>query len=284
MKTATPELIAMLASSTQFWMADCYTFTLVDGTVLRYTSADFSVVFGGNTYLHTGPLFKRGRTRCSVGLSVDSMEINVTASSDHTLAGLPFIQAVANGLLDGATVELDRAFAATPGAAVVGTVKQFVGLVSNADPKGFTAKIMVRSHLELLNVSMPRNLYQPPCGNTIYDANCGVSRAAHAAYSAIASGSTRRVLNCGLANAAGFFDIGEVVMTSGQNTGLRRTVRSYSPGVVSLAYPLPKDVANGDTFTIYPGCDRRLTTCDTKFGNKPRFRGTPFVPVPETAL
>lgn len=288
MKSASPTLIALLSSARQFWMADLYTFTLVDGTVLRYTSADIDIATGGNTFSHNGPIISRSRTKVALGTAVDQLDLNITATAETLLSGLPWLQAITNGALDGAQVKLERAFAASPEDAmsgnIAGTVNLFEGRVSDTTTDSLTSKVIVRSWLEVLNTPLPRNLYQPPCGNSLYDTGCGVSRAAHAAFGAVASGSTRQSINCGLGNPAGYFDIGEIVMTSGQNLGVIRTVRAYTPGVVALAYPLPKPVANGDTFTIYPGCDKRLTTCDTKFGNKPRFRGTPFVPVPETAL
>ena len=288
MKSASPALIALLSSQRQFWLCDLYTFTLVDGTVLRYTSADIDITTGGNTFSHNGPIISRSRTRVALGTAVDQLDLNITATAETLLSGLPWLQAITNGALDGAQVKLERAIAASPEDAmagnIAGTVNLFEGRVSDTTTDSLTSKVIVRSWLELLNTPLPHNLYQPPCGNSIYDTGCGVSRAAYAAFGAVASGSTRQSINCGLGNPAGYFDIGEIVMTSGQNLGVIRTVRTYTPGVVALAYPLPKPVSVGDTFTIYPGCDKRLATCRDKFNNLPRFRGTPFVPVPETAL
>lgn len=283
MKTADPALVTLLSTAREFWMADLYTITLVDGTVLRYTSADIDITTGVRTFSHSGPLIKRSRTRVALGTSVDQLDLDISADSATLLSGLPWLVAITNGALDGAVVDLERAFAAAPGSAIAGTVVLFSGRVSDTTTDSLTAKVIVRSFMELLNTPLPRNLYQPPCGYSLYDTGCGVSRAAFAAFSAVASGSTRQVLNCALGTAAGYFDIGELVFTSGQNLGVTRTVKTYAPGVVTLAYPLPKPVAVGDTFTIYPGCDKRLTTCDTKFGNKARFRATPYVPAPETA-
>lgn len=288
MKSATPELIDLLNNQREFWVCDLYTFTLVDGTVLRFTSADIDVTTGGYTYDHTGPNIKRSRTRTAIGTAVDQLDLSVAAESTHLLSGLPWMQALLNGALDGAWCDVTRAFAASPSDAllgnIVGTVHQFAGRVADARPGSLVAKVVVRSWLELLNTPLPRNLYQPPCLNTLYDVGCAVSRAAYAGYSAMASGSTRQVLNCALVNASGYFDAGEVLVTSGQNSGVKRTVRAYVPGAVTLAYPLPKPVANGDTFTIWPGCDRRKVTCTDRFGNQARFRATPHVPAPETAL
>lgn len=282
MKTADPALVTLLSTAREFWMADLYTFTLVDGTVLRYTSADIDITTGGRTFSHSGPLIKRSRTRVALGTSVDQLDLDISADAATLLSGLPWLQAITNGALDGAVVDLERAFAATPGGAIAGTVVLFSGRVSDTTTDSLTAKVVVRSFMELLNTPLPRNLYQPPCGYSLYDTGCGVSRAAFAVNTSVSSGSTRQILNCALSTAAGYFDIGELVFTGGHNLGVTRTVKTYAPGVVTLAYPLPKAVTVGDTFTIYPGCDKRLITCDTKFSNVARFRATPFVPAPET--
>lgn len=284
MKTASPDLLNLLTTAQQFWMADLYTFALVDGTVLRYTSADVDIMVGVRTFSSHGPVISRGRTRVALGMQVDTLDLNISADASHLVGGASFVQAATNGAFDGAEIELERAFAPAPGEAIAGTVLLFSGRISDTRATGLSVRMIARSHLELLNAPMPRNLYQPSCMYSLYDAGCGVSRAAHAVNSTAASGSTRQTINCALAEAAGHFDIGEIVVTSGPNIGVRRTVRSYAPGIVRLAYPLPYSPLVGNAFTIYPGCDKRLVTCDVKFSNKPRFRATPFVPVPETAL
>jgi len=73
-----------------------------------------------------------------------------------------------------------------------------------------------------------------------------------------------------------------VKFTSGLNTGVSRTLRSYTPGQFVSIAPWPFAVAPGDSFTAYPGCNKAMGTCNTKFGNLLRFRGQPFVPAPDT--
>lgn len=284
MKSAPAGLITLLSTAREFWMADLYTLTLSDGTVLRYTSADIDVVVGAETFLSSGPLFKRSNTRVVLGIAVDSLDLTISATDDILLAGLPWLHAISNGALDGATVKLQRAFSATPGGAVTGSISLFEGRVSDTTTESASARVMVMSFLELLSTPLPRNLYQPPCGYSVYDSGCGLLRASFAVNSAVASGSTNRIINCALTQAAGYFDIGDIRFTSGNNLGVIRTVKSYTPGVITLAYPLPKVFSVGDTFSIARGCDKREVTCDGNFANKARFRATPYVPVPETAL
>ena len=66
MKAASPALIALLGSSEQFIMADLYTFTLVGGSVLRYSAAPTALTANGN-YFALGPKFERSKTKVVIG-------------------------------------------------------------------------------------------------------------------------------------------------------------------------------------------------------------------------
>lgn len=283
MKSAGPALITLLAGH-QFLMADLYTFTLASGSMLRYASADFDIVSGGNTFIGSGPRMKRGRTRILRGVEVDTLDVSMFADTTDLVNGVPMLQAIARGVFDGAKVRLERAFMANWGDTSAGTVVLFSGRVAETSISRTEAKLTVRSDLELLNVQMPRNLYQPGCVHTLYDGGCGVVKSSKGIASSVASGTTRSVVNCGLTAAASFYDQGTITFTSGQNAGVSRTVKAYTPGVLTLSYPLPVVPAIGDGFLAYPGCDKSLATCAAKFSNAANFRGYPFIPVAETAL
>lgn len=284
MKSANADLISLLNSG-KFVMADLLTLTTVGGTVYRYTSADKSIVYAGNTFSANDVLFKRGRTRLVIGVEVDELDLTFYAKPTNLLGGVPFLHAVHNRALDGAEVLLERGFAPTWNDPITGTLIQFGGRCGPFElGRAAGARVKVKSDLELLNVKIPRNVYQPSCLHTLYDTGCGLTKASFAAATTAASGSTKQVLNCGLAQAAAYFDQGTITFTSGANNGVTRNVKSYTPGVVTLSYPLPSTPAIGDGFTAYPGCDKRQATCSGKFANLVNFRGFPYVPVPETVL
>ena len=85
-----------------------------------------------------------------------------------------------------------------------------------------------------------------------------------------------------MAQAAGYFDLGVVKFTSGANNGVARTVKRHTSGQLVTLQPLPAAVANGDTFQVWPGCDKLQGTCSGKFANLARFRGQPYIPMAET--
>ena len=107
MKPASAALIALLNSSEQFMMADLYTFTLVGGSILRYSAAPTSLTANGQTFA-LGPKFERSKTKIVIGTQVDELEVKVYPDSTDSIGDLPFLEAVWQGQLDGALLQLDH--------------------------------------------------------------------------------------------------------------------------------------------------------------------------------
>jgi uncharacterized phage protein (TIGR02218 family) len=293
MKSASPTLIALLASR-QFFSADLYNFSLVGGTQLNYCGGDQDIVWNTTTWSagkSVGPYFDRkdNKAKChwKVGVEVDQLVFDCIPGS-ATVGGEPFLSFIRQGGFDGAEMTLYRAFMPTYGNTAAGAVIMFVGRVAEVDASRSLATFTVNSHLELLNQNMPRNLYQSGCVNTLFDASCTLNMASYGVSGTVASGSTQSQLNTtSLSQASGYFSLGQVTFTSGANNGFSRTVQTYthgSPSTVSLISPFPSAPSPGDTFTIYPGCDKSQATCANKFSNLVNFRGFPAIPEPETAV
>lgn len=283
MKSASAALIALLNSDT-FIMADLYTLTSATGAVARYTGYDMDLVVAGQVFASDGPIISRSRVRTLVGIEVDSLDLSIAAAITDTFMGVPILQVAHNGGLDGARLRLERVFMASPGDTSAGTLLLFEGRVSDVQVSRSEAKLTVKSDLELLNIKLPRNLYQPGCLHTLFDAGCGLIKSAWGVAGTVSAGSTVGSINCSLANAAGYFDAGTITYSSGPNAGVTRTIKRYTPGNVALSLPLKAVPVAGDAFLAYPGCDKAQATCTNKFSNLANFRGFPYVPIPETAL
>jgi hypothetical protein len=82
---------------------------------------------------------------------------------------------------------------------------------------------------------------------------------------------------------------GYVVYVSGQNAGLKNTIKAQTLSTGSLQQiqvlkPFPFAVANTDTIRLITGCDKTTQMCGpTVYNNLIHFGGTPFVPNPEIA-
>lgn len=282
MKTATRELIDLLHGSDEFLMADLFRITLSNGQILRHTNADMPVVWDGQTYEAHKLIIKRGATRVAVGLDVDSNTLEIAAEPDYRLEGLQWSEAALGGALDGARVVIERIFFsdwATP----VGAVVIFSGRVSDVSGSRSAVKVDVKSDIELLNVSSPRNIYQSGCMRTLYDGGCKVNREKFTVNGRVTANSTTGTeLACNLTQSDGWFNQGVIKFTSGRNAGLSRTVKEHKGGRLSFALRLPFPPQSGDVFKIYPGCDKRQETCGKKFDNIVHFRGFPYIPAADT--
>ena len=111
-------------------MADLYTITLVGGTVLRYTSADGTLIVAGHSYDGTTLLIERSKVRTMIGVEVDTLDLTLQALPTHLIGSTPFLKALKAGALDGASVRVERCFMPTWGDTSLGTVILFSGRVA----------------------------------------------------------------------------------------------------------------------------------------------------------
>jgi uncharacterized phage protein (TIGR02218 family) len=286
MKTVSAGFKAMLASKQQLLACDLYTITLLSGTILYYTDAPQDITLGGHTYLHasyanTVPGFNRGGVKLALGLQVESLEVDMLYDLTTRIEGTtPGAFANAGGF-DGARLKVDKFLTTDFTVTTNGVVNLFTGVVNDISAGSGKVTLSVSSDLVYLNAAFPRNYFLPQDNNALFDAGNGLNKAAWAVSGSVGSATKTTITDAALTQAAGWFALGYIVITSGVNAGLTRTVKDFSGGVLTLLYPLPTPCAAGDTFTAYPGYDRTLAQATTKFNNVSHFRGFPFVPTPE---
>lgn len=283
MKQATPELINLLNNSDQFYIAELYTITLNDGmTVLRYTNADQDLTVQGLVHKHDEVQIERGQVAQSIGLDVDALDVTLHATASDRVFDLPFIQAFRSGIFDGAIMEVKLLFMPSWEDASIPPITHFVGRITVDELGANYTKFKVRSETEILNVKLPRHLIMPGCIHTVYEPGCDLDMESFGVDGYILSGSTTITIRNGLGQTAGWYDLGIIRLTDGPNVNISRTVRSYSPGIITLVSPLPSAPQLGQHFRVYPGCDKTKVCCESKFRNLSHFRGYPYVPKPET--
>jgi uncharacterized phage protein (TIGR02218 family) len=296
-------LAAFLAGKPQgAFLCDLYTFTLAGtlnaGLPLTYATTDTDVtvpyavpVTYSSRHVYFDQFANKAYGHWKVGLDVDTWQVLCSPAPQALIGGQGFLAALRAGVLDGATVAVDRAIFdnRVGGRTLVGVVNVFTGRVAEIDLGRSNAVISVNSHLELLSVNMPRNLYQAGCRWTLFDAGCTLNAAGFAVSGTIAAdaGSTNVIsVSVGLPAGSRTYALGRLVMTSGQNSGFSRSIRAWtagSPASFSLMAPFPFPLAAGDNFDAYPGCDKLENTC-LAFNNLSNFGGMPFIPAPETAV
>jgi uncharacterized phage protein (TIGR02218 family) len=291
MKPASSALITYLnnlrsQNDVQAIAAECFTLTLRTGLVLTYTNAGVPITLNGYLYAANSVLIDGLKYKCQTGLDVDQQKITISARSTDTVGGVPFLQALRNGVFDGCLVKRERAFlnswspldCANP----IGSVVLFQGRMGTIDNVGrTTAEITVNSDLALLDIQMPRNLYMPTCNHVLYDSGCGLVKNAFGANGSVGSGSSNAQIVW--SSSSSNYEQGTITFTSGVNNGVTANIKSADSGNLYLSYPLLQAPATGDTFTAYQGCDHTMSTCQSKFNNLTNFRGFPFVPGAEQA-
>jgi hypothetical protein len=186
-RTVSPAMQALLGptGARQLVVCDLYTFNLVDGTNMYFTSFDRDVSYNGVTY-SSGTRIALGRPGMPKiawqrGVNVDRLTITIAPqSSDPGDLFLTLAQALVAGRFDGCRVTLARAFnpILAPGGAVaevdpnLGAVTLFVGLVSEVTIDRAVARLSVANISELLNIQFPRHHMTTQCRWTLFDAGC----------------------------------------------------------------------------------------------------------------
>jgi uncharacterized phage protein (TIGR02218 family) len=301
MKSASSALLAMFSTDQDFEQFDLYTFTLTSGLVLRYTNCQFNVISGGNTWLcstaansviidenqDSGP-----RANWTSDLNVGTWEVTVMPRPTDVIGSLPWLSAVRAGILDEATVRVDRGYVqAWPAPAIslipVGTVNVFFGRIAEIDFGRSSVQINMNDPRELLATDMPRNLYSANCRYALFDSQCTKVKSSYASAIQVNAVNSQSSI---LTSIPGFNDnyyaLGDLVFTSGLNAGLRMMIRSstMANGDLELLAPMPFTISPGDTMMVYPGCDKTQATCQNTFGNILNFGGFTYIPAAETAV
>ena len=287
-KAAGNSAAGLVLASGQFHVATLYRFDLVQPSAASFffTTWDVTLTVGDHTYL-TNLHIQRGPVTQKAGVEVQTLDLDVTPQSDGdaiTIGGVPFLQAVRLGYLDGCRVTMSKLFMAMPGDLSAAPVPWFQGRVGTAECGRFSARVTVDSDVALLNVAMPRNLIQTGCAYRLFDAGCALNPATYQVAGAVVSvAGDAASMTTDLSAASNWFTLGRVAFTSGALNGLSFAVKTHlnASGAITLMSAPPLPPAPGDTFHIWPGCDKTRNTCETKFSNLAHFRGFPYVPIPE---
>lgn len=281
-----PALVALFASGQPLRVADLYTFTMAGGQVIRWTDSDLPVDIGGTTWA-VGPGLERELLELRAGVDTQSTEFTVTDDGRTLVNGVSLLPFLLRGGFDGAQAVIHQAYAPMTGE-WVDKLERFTGKIAPVETdKRLSLKVTVLSITEIFNRPLPTGVFGPQCENNLYDPICAVDRDAFMVAGTTTGPATgvRLVIPHGLAQAAGWFDLGTVLFITGANAGVRRTVRRHTSSSLTLMGPLPAVGSAGDQFNVWPGCNRvRDADCLLKFNNRGRFRGEPHIPPPETIL
>jgi uncharacterized phage protein (TIGR02218 family) len=279
-KALPPALQAHLDEGTTT-LAWCWRIVRADGVTLGFTNHDQTLTFDGTDFEPESG-FAASEVRSGSDLSVDAQDAQGVLSSDRITE-----TDILDGRWDNAAVEVWRVnWSATSQRLLMrrGAIGQI-----RRGRLAFVAE--VRSLAHVLGQTVGRT-FQASCDAALGDARCGVILEAPAfkGTGAIVDLLRDRAFTAtGLGGfASGWFTFGTLDWTSGANVGRRAEVLSHDlvdgVAVLTLLEAPVRASAATDTFTIRAGCDKRITTCGTKFTNVANFRGFPNIPGQDAVL
>jgi uncharacterized phage protein (TIGR02218 family) len=273
MTTISPAFADHLAG-TCTTLCHCWKLERRDGAALGFTDHDRPLIVDGFAYQpDTG--FAQSEARASLGLGVDSTEVEAAISSSQIVEA-----DVDAGLFDGATVATLLVNWRQPDQHAV-LRRASIGRITRRDGR-FMAE------LESIAASLDRpngRILRRRCDAMLGDARCGFDpdTPGFSASGAVVGQIAPMVVSVsGLDGfAPGWFTQGALTWTGGDLAGRMAVVVDHRHGLDGVALALQFDAGTpnaGDAFTITAGCDKRFETCKAKFANALNFRGFPHLP------
>lgn len=250
-------------------LATCWKVTRKDGAVFGFTDFDKDLIVDSVTYQA-----RSGYTRSAIhtiaNLAVDNLDIE-SALDSETLSA-PDLRA---GVWDGAEVEI---FLVNWAALNQGKVILKRGTVGEVELKDTVFRAELRGLTQSLSQQIVE-LYTPDCRADLGDARCQVDLEALTVTGAVSAVTDRRSFSdASRAEDDGFWNGGLITWTSGANAGRKMEVKSFAAGAFTLFLPMPGEIAEGDAYSLRPGCDKKFSTCKNRYNNVINFRGEPHVP------
>lgn len=264
-------------------LATCWVITLQNGQTFRFTDhdKDITVVSGSpvedqdGTYISAVGYSGSNISHASDG-SVDNMEvvaiIDDAGISEDDLQG---------GVYNGAEVRLFGVAWDNPSQGIARTSRGFFG---EYGLKSNQATIEFRELQQVLHQKIGRTV-KPACDADLGDDRCQVNLTPLTVTGTVSSATDRaRFVGNTSGSGSQWYRFGVVTWLTGLNAGLRMEVKSHSGTSLELFLPMPYQIQNGDTYSIYPGCDKLKATCISKFNNIDNFQGFPDVPGSDAML
>jgi uncharacterized phage protein (TIGR02218 family) len=276
-----------LLDSGRFVMADLFAFGLISGINLRYTNFDRDIISGGYPYSSSGLLIKRSALHWKNDLSVDTLDLEISPQGSALISGTPFLTAVRQGIFDGAAFILGRAFFSAPVGITDAPVEApalFYGRVGDFEADRTKADMVINSHLELLNIPCPREIYESGCPNLLYGPIICRATPVTSGTATVSVVNAENSFDSDINDTNRIYTGGYLEWTYGANLGLKGKIKSSIAYTMIFAGIWPSAVTVGDTFIATAGCDKTSQTCQAIFSNNvANFRGFPYIPRAESA-
>lgn len=252
-----------------------------DGTVVRCTqhNDDLEIDDGDLAGVYFASAAITGSDIVSNSdLSVDNMEVSGMLSDGLTITGFS-VDDIEAGLFNNAPFETFICQWDNPNSWQKIMRRGYLGEINRTAEGQFQAEW--RGVIQLLQQQIGRTYGERCDVKRFGDARCKLNVDSLAITGTVSGVTSRRRFNGtlnwpGSPEDPGYFDLGDIIMTTGAAAGFVKQVKrdavTGTIGAFELWDSLPYDVQVGDSFIVKPGCDRRWETCQ-RFVNTVNFRG-----------
>lgn len=251
------------------YLAICWRVIRRDGIALGFTTHDRPLRVAGLRY-DSAPGLMPSAIVANDDLQVDSMDVGGALTSDAITAA-----DLGAGRYDGAAVTVFLVDWRTPDDGQQRLVRGHIGAVeagAGAD-SGFVAAL--RGPTAALEVTAIES-YSPECRAELGDARCRVAMRARRVRVGAVRVDAMAIRAAVPGDALQDYVDGRLRVLDGPEAGIDRRIAAAADGVLRIDEPLA--LAEGALVQLWQGCDKRLDTCATRFGNAVNFRGEPQVP------
>lgn len=270
-KSISPELKTHLQGPVRT-LAICWRIELLDGSVMAFTTHDDPIVWDSVTYDPVG--FTPTQFEASSDLSVDGMDVQGFIDSDHITEA-----DIASGRFDKAQVYCFKINWADTSQGIIKLPRGWIGDIQRKDQL-FVAE--VRSLTQALQQTIGEQ-YVATCSAALGDSRCKINLPTFTVTGSVTSVSNfGQFIDSSRTEPAGWFNYGLLTFTSGLNISRSMEVKTFSGQTFQLFQTMPEAIVLGDTYTVYAGCDKQLSTCRDKFSNVLNIRAFPHIPGADT--
>jgi uncharacterized phage protein (TIGR02218 family) len=238
-----------------------------DGVTLGFTSHDRDLWRGGLCY-RAAPGMVPSAIERSDGFDADSVELAGALTSDALRA-----DDLLAGRYDGAALSLVMVDWTDPEGEALPLVRGELGTVETA---GEAFRVDLRGPASILEAPVCEET-SPDCRASLGDLRCRIDMAGRRRMASVMS-IADAVVTLDQSAADGIYAFGRLRWLDGSNAGLISVIAASIGGSVTLREPPAFAVMPGTRIELSEGCDRRFSTCVSRFANAINFRGEPHLP------
>jgi len=244
----------------------------INGNVIGLTSHDKDLKIDNVIYKADGALSFIGSIENINNL--DGKDLNVEGVLDSDLINEDDIKA---GVYDNARIDI---FICNWKDLSQGVLKLRRGWIGDISILNGSYKASFLPFKEMLNKKIGET-YTPECRFDLGDDNCLIDCNAYKTTGSVTSIiDDRKFVDNKCTKETGYYKNAKLTWISGDNIGVISDVHDWDKTSQEFTLWLnsPYQIKNGDEYEVIAGCDKRFSTCKSKFNNSANFGGFPHLP------